>query len=188
MSHRTELVESTGRCSDQGRSWEVKLLHYERTRVVFIQWLLLLSRGGRRGNGDGYLTLEARGRLQTIHCFSHYWRRYGNCSTHRHGKKKKERKLVKKAKVHWLSKKSWMIKRKHCHPGRIITKEQGRGVLTIYTAKNHTLQPTFNNNNDHRGIYWFKQSNLIWLVCRLREAVLSQTTSKWLRCIPAHSI
>ena len=74
------LVKSTGRCSNQQRSWEVKLFHYERTRVVFIHSLLLLSRGGLRGNEDGYLTLEANGWLQTIHCFSHYGLRCGNCS------------------------------------------------------------------------------------------------------------
>lgn len=35
------------------------------------------------GNGDGYLTLEAKkkkGSLQTLHCFSHQGWRYGNCS------------------------------------------------------------------------------------------------------------
>lgn len=95
-----ELVESTGRCSDQQRSREVKLFHYERTRVVFIHSLLLLRRGGLRGNGDGYLTLEAKGLLQTIQCFSHYWWRSGNCSTDTHWeeatKKKKRRKGTKK--------------------------------------------------------------------------------------------
>lgn len=42
-------MESTGRCCERRRSPEVKLFHYERTRVVFIHSLLLRSRGGLRG-------------------------------------------------------------------------------------------------------------------------------------------
>lgn len=56
-----ELVESIGRCWDRQRSQEVKLFHYERTRVVFIHSPFHLGRGGLgAGNGDGYLTLEAK--------------------------------------------------------------------------------------------------------------------------------
>lgn len=41
-----ELVESIGRCWDRQRSREVKLFHYERTRVVFIHSPFHLGRGG----------------------------------------------------------------------------------------------------------------------------------------------
>lgn len=117
---RDRLVESTGRCSDQRRSREVKLFHYERTRVVFIHSLLLLSRAGFRGNGDGYLTLEAEVWLQTILCCSQYWWRYGNCYLY----------------THWEHERNEKVQRKFARESD-KGKNREQGVLTIHTAKTH---------------------------------------------------
>ena len=148
------LVKSTGRCSNQQRSREVKLFHYERTRVAFIHSLLLLSRGGLRGNEDGYLTLEANGWLQTIHCSSRYGLRYGNCSRPhplggRYDKKGAKKVARRSEKFHSVSD-SWMMKRTCHHPGWIIRNEVS--FWQSNCAKTLALRPTLNNNNDHRGI------------------------------------
>jgi len=62
--------------------------------VVFIHCHLLLSRGGLRENGDGYLTLEAKAHYKpSTVC---YWWRYSNCSTSTdEGMKKKKKKRQK---------------------------------------------------------------------------------------------
>lgn len=148
-----ELVESTGRCSDQQRSREVKLFHYERTRVVFIHSLLLLRRGGLRGNGDGYLTLEAKGLLQTIQCFSHYWWRSGNCSTDTHWEEATEKKRGEKAQRKLLeeTRNSPIIPVLNDQENTLPPRLDEQGVPTVHTAKTHALQPNLNNNNDHSG-------------------------------------